>query len=163
MLDSKFLKKWVPVVIKKEYGPDKKLENNKPLLAITLYPDKQMTEYRDQYYPNLKGTSAQLRGHLLNMGRIMELAGVEDYKKFEDRYLMKINSDLTEEAAIYSLFHEEAHLHYFITKNEQHVRSVRDADEMADNRALKRIKRLIDDPMLAMKVMLEGLSINYQY
>lgn len=160
MLDDKFLEKWVPVIIPEKYGPDRELENNKPLLCVTLYKNERMNGYRDDFYPDLKDSEVQLRGHILNMGRFMEFAGVDDFDRFIDRYLIKINSDLTEEAGIYALAHEAGHLHGFITKDPNHEL---DPDEFADNFALKRCKEVISDPLLAINVMLEGLSNTYKY
>ena len=157
MIDREFLDKWIKIIIPKEYGPDKRLENKKPLLSVTLFPNEDMDKFKNKFYPDADEKTT-LGGHLVDFGSFMEFVGAEDYKRYAGRYLIRINADLTEEQAIYALLHEEAHLHYFVTKNKKHAEMSDMSEEMADNKALKRCKELIKDKTLAFKVMLEGLT-----
>lgn len=157
MLDKTFLNKWVPIIISPLYGPDKRLESNKPLLSVTLFSNKEMDKFKNKFYPDA-GEKDVLRGHIIDFYSFMKFVGAEDAEKFVGRYLIRINADLTEEQAIYALLHEEAHLHLFITENKKHMEMSHESDEMADNRALRRCKEVIEDKTLAFKVLLEGLT-----
>lgn len=159
MLDDKFLEEWVPILVPKEYGPDRKLENNKPLLCITIYSAEEMDKYKNDFYPDA-GSDVVLRGHILDMGGFMKYADVAEYKKFLGRYLIKLNASMSAEEAIFALLHEVGHLHGFVTNSKKHIE---DPDEFADNYALKKAKELIDEPILRMKVIFEGLDNDFKH
>lgn len=159
MLDQSFLDKWVPIIIDESLGPDKHLEAGKPLLSITLYSPEEMEKYKKRFYPD-SGERDELRGHVLSMFDFMAYVKEEDCEKFRGRYLMKINSGLSEEAGIFCLLHETAHIHALVNNIEEHHN---DPDEWADSRAIKQATKLITDPSLRLKVILEGLTNDFKH
>lgn len=157
MIDQEFLDRWIEILIPREYGPNRRLGAKKPLLSVTLFSNEEMNGFKSKFYPDA-GEKDILRGHLIDFYSAMKSVEADECERFIGRYLIRINADLTEEQAIYALLHEEAHLHFFVTKNKKHMEMSNESEEMADNRALKRCKELIKDKTLAFKVMLEGLT-----
>lgn len=158
MLNDGFLEEWVPRIISPEYGPNSRLEENKPLLSVSLFPNKKMREIKNRFYPNIDD-SIILKGHILNAGRFLDASGIDGYSDLNDRYLIRINSEQSAESAAFCLAHETAHLIGFVENIQEHQEN---PDEWADDWAVKRCKEVINDPLLAIKIILEGLSNDFK-
>jgi len=156
MLSDKFLEKWTSILVPKEFGPDKHVENGLPLLGIYIVPSNKMEDIKDYWYSDLPEDS-KIYGLLVDIGAILTLAGQKE-NKLGGKYVIRLNESQSEAAGIFSLLHEVGHLSGILTSDVAHEK---DPDEFADSYALRKVLELIQEPVLRAKVFFEAFSNDY--
>lgn len=156
MLNDKFLERWTNILVPKEFGPDKHLDNGLPLLGIYIVPSDKMEDIKDYWYSGLPKDS-KIYGLLVDIGSILELAGRKE-SNLGGKFVIRLNESQSEAAGIFSLLHEVGHLSGILTSNVAHEE---DPDEFADSYALKKVLELIQEPVLRAKVFFEAFSNEY--
>jgi hypothetical protein len=148
MLSQKFLDEWIGVLVPEEYGPEKEVESGKPLLGIYLTSAEEMEKVKNLWYPDASD-EYRLQGQIVDIGKLAK----KEY--LEGKYVIRINSSLSEAGGIFALLHEIGHLVGLLEEDPDHEE---DPDEYADNYAFRKTKELIQQPELRMKTMLAGMD-----
>ena len=150
MIDDKFLDKWVRIIVPIIYGPNKNPDSGKAILGIYVITADEMAAAKKLWFSDVS-EEVRVYGQLIDMGELESLVGRSG--KLDGKYVIRLNASQSEACGIFTLAHEIGHLHGLLNEKEKHDL---DPDEYADNYAFKRVKDVIEESELRVKIYTEA-------